>query len=140
MQVTQLYTCCPQCGGDLVELPHGLYSVIECARACGWWDEKHPVTKPLDAPSRDDRSGNKDRLGAALKWAESQAPRCGICGDFEHHKLKWGGRKALARDHCHKTNRQRGLLCSSCNMGLGLFRDDPALLASAIKYLDRNRR
>lgn len=32
----------------------------------------------------------------------------------------------------------RGLICSGCNNGLGLFRDDPNLLLSAIKYLRAN--
>ncbi len=38
-------------------------------------------------------------------------------------------------DHNHKTNKVRKLLCSACNFGLGLFRDSPALLISATKYL-----
>ena len=38
-------------------------------------------------------------------------------------------------DHCHKTNKIRGLLCSSCNSGLGLFKDNSQILKQAIKYL-----
>lgn len=38
-------------------------------------------------------------------------------------------------DHCHKTMKIRGLLCITCNMGLGSFRDDKNLLQRAIKYL-----
>jgi hypothetical protein len=38
-------------------------------------------------------------------------------------------------DHCHKTNKVRGLLCSSCNMALGLFKDDILILENAKKYL-----
>jgi hypothetical protein len=38
-------------------------------------------------------------------------------------------------DHCHKTKKIRGLLCSSCNLGLGHFKDDVQFLLSAIKYL-----
>ena len=38
-------------------------------------------------------------------------------------------------DHDHMTNTSRGLLCSSCNTGLGMFKDSPALLEYATKYL-----
>lgn len=38
-------------------------------------------------------------------------------------------------DHCHRTERFRGILCRSCNQGLGFFADDPVRLARAIVYL-----
>jgi hypothetical protein len=39
-------------------------------------------------------------------------------------------------DHCHTTNKVRGLLCNQCNTGLGLFYDNPVFLTSAIVYLN----
>jgi hypothetical protein len=51
---------------------------------------------------------------------------CEICGET-------GGR--LVIDHCHKSGSVRGRLCSVCNTGLGMFRDDPKLLSVALGYL-----
>ena len=38
-------------------------------------------------------------------------------------------------DHNHKTGKVRGILCGSCNRGLGLFQDNWGLLISGAKYL-----
>jgi hypothetical protein len=53
---------------------------------------------------------------------------CAICGQIPTNKK-------LTVDHDHKTGQVRGLLCSLCNMGLGLFKDNVSRLATAIQYL-----
>lgn len=40
-----------------------------------------------------------------------------------------------ALDHNHETGEFRGLLCSTCNRGLGMLRDSITNLRRAIKYL-----
>jgi hypothetical protein len=51
---------------------------------------------------------------------------CGICGQsmLKPHI-----------DHNHRTGKVRGLLCSNCNLGLGLMQDSVEVLSSAIAYL-----
>jgi Recombination endonuclease VII len=73
--------------------------------------------------------------------------RCGICGIHEADVdlSRVGGRPRrdgrallkvpLAVDHDHRTGAIRGLLCPSCNAGLGAFGDDPKRLRVAISYL-----
>jgi hypothetical protein len=61
---------------------------------------------------------------------------CAICHKPETAPDKASGKtKDLAIDHDHKTGAVRALLCSACNTALGLFNDDPALLAKAQQYV-----
>ncbi len=59
---------------------------------------------------------------------------CAICKKEETVKNR-GKIRCLAIDHCHTTGKVRGLLCSRCNTGLGLFKDNPEYLQNAITYL-----
>lgn len=61
-----------------------------------------------------------------------QGGKCAICGGTDD------GTKAARRlhvDHCHQTGEVRGLLCGSCNNGIGRFDHDVDLLQKAIDYL-----
>jgi len=48
--------------------------------------------------------------------------------------------KRLAVDHDHKTNKVRGLLCTKCNIGIGIFQDSEELLYLAINYLKKHKK
>jgi hypothetical protein len=54
---------------------------------------------------------------------------CQICGAPE-------STKRLAVDHDHETDTVRGVLCDSCNNGIGRFSDNPQLLRRAAEYLE----
>lgn len=42
-------------------------------------------------------------------------------------------------DHCHETKKVRGLLCPTCNQGIGLLKDDPDIMERAATYIRRSR-
>lgn len=56
---------------------------------------------------------------------------CKICSGSNWNE------KFLYVDHCHSTGKVRGILCSNCNMGIGLFQDNITLMQKAIEYLNQ---
>jgi len=62
-----------------------------------------------------------------------QNGRCAICGRHQGEL-----RDAMCVDHCHKTNKVRGLLCRRCNMAIGGLKDDKDLVMRAYEYLNKS--
>lgn len=58
---------------------------------------------------------------------DAQEGQCASCGDTFTTSPHC--------DHDHATNQPRGLLCASCNRGIGMFKDDPDRLEAAANYL-----
>lgn len=61
----------------------------------------------------------------------SQGGRCAIC---RKEIPSTGSGRHL--DHCHQTNAIRGILCVTCNLGLGNFKDNVEALKRAVNYLE----
>ena len=107
--------------------------------------------KNLEAVKALDKERNKDPKRKDRKYANNLKHCFGIL--FEEYK-EWlaiqnhvcaickqpckSGRR-LAVDHCHNTNKVRGLLCMSCNNGIGRFNNNPELLRTAATYLEETR-
>lgn len=66
----------------------------------------------------------------------AQNGKCKLCGYTPNIKDTHSRNRFLHVDHCHKTNRIRGLLCGNCNTGLGLLKDNVEVLTKAIEYLN----
>ena len=79
----------------------------------------------------------RNRFGMSLEdydqILESQNGQCRICGTDTP-----GNKGRFVVDHNHATEKVRGLLCWSCNVGIGHLQDDPSILLSAFNYLSTN--
>lgn len=63
-----------------------------------------------------------------------QEGKCSICGEEPPEG------KYLCVDHNAVTGEVRGLLCNSCNKGLGLFHEDIEIMQNAIEYLQKENK
>ena len=61
---------------------------------------------------------------------DSQDGVCAICKETPRNN------RFLGVDHDHDTGRVRGLLCTTCNVGLGALHDSVEILRSALAYLE----
>lgn len=68
-----------------------------------------------------------------LELLNQQNGKCLICGIG---LLEKGTLTHI--DHCHTTNKIRGILCTNCNRGLGHFKDNILILRMAIQYLEQH--
>lgn len=89
------------------------------------WKEKHPeIYRGYKAAVYSISASDYNRI------FEAQDGKCAICGT---HQSKLS--KSLAIDHDHDTGVVRGLLCTKCNIAIGLMNDDCDNLTNAILYL-----
>jgi Recombination endonuclease VII len=142
---------CPFC---LKEIPPRKRKVtgpsrVYCSKVCTW-----KARNAKRSPGRDKRC-----FGCGKQYKDSSSSNntkiCDSCFDrrTEVYRYKISGEEArklrksrntceicnrpgiLCIDHCHKTNKLRGILCRKCNAALGGFEDNPNLLQNAITYL-----
>ncbi len=67
----------------------------------------------------------------------SQDGKCVICErPISNRFLNIEGKTSVL-DHCHKTGKNRNILCSGCNTGLGAFNESLVSLDKASKYIEK---
>jgi hypothetical protein len=64
------------------------------------------------------------------EMVKTQEGKCKICGALP---------KRLATDHCHKTGKIRGLLCTQCNVTIAMSRERIDILFKIIEYLQEHK-
>ena len=94
-------------------------------------------------PTRAKKSYIKSTYG--LTWEEytklynSQQGKCAICNKYITIEVDKSRTSTACVDHNHETGEVRGILCDSCNKGIGYLKDNIMILENAIKYLNRGR-
>jgi hypothetical protein len=120
------------------------------------WDKAHPGYKAASA--RLWYKNNRERANARRRMEQAAGKRRHIdrrktlkakygltVEAYDEMLVKQNGKcaicllpprnKYLDVDHCHDSDRVRGLLCDLCNRMLGQAREDPALLEAGARYL-----
>ena len=95
--------------------------------------DKHKADRVLKDKTRNYGISAKEYV----ELLEKQGHVCAICGEPET-RIHKGSLASFSVDHDHETGKVRGLLCGTCNHGLGYFRDDVELMNNAIEYLNYN--
>jgi len=106
--------------------PHSRCKDCDHARVRAYHHKnKEKITKQMLVSHRRRRYGlNEEEYNNMIL---SQNNLCAICNKSSS--------KTLHIDHDHITGKVRGLLCSSCNTGIGMLQEDTVILNKAIEYL-----
>lgn len=111
-----------------VQMPSGTYVCLGCKRENGakYRAQNREIIRLKNRVGR-----YRISQEAYCLLLESQDGECAICRtkiDLDSCRI----------DHCHETGEVRGLLCVSCNTGIGLLKDSPEVLMSAARYLQKH--
>lgn len=72
-------------------------------------------------------------------WARYKNGKCDICNiDLTDHSDKSKNNRVVV-DHCHTTDKVRGLLCNACNSGIGYFFDKVENIFKAAAYVSKHK-
>jgi hypothetical protein len=98
------------------------------------WQAKPGVKEQLAPGKR--RFNLKAKYGVTPEWYDTklaeQNGTCAACLGVNENG------KRLAVDHNHDTGAVRGLLCESCNLALGLLKEDAERMRRMADYICRN--
>jgi hypothetical protein len=147
---------CARCGKSRDEFPDDFTAgVPSYCRACHGANQKAWRTKNRDKAnemSREWYARNPEKMATIRRRWElktkygltpeefdvmlaAQEGKCRVCGTDK----PMGQGQVFQVDHDHVDGHTRGLLCTKCNCGIGMFDDNPDLLIAAAMYIEANR-
>ncbi len=136
---------CPTCGNMVLLVNFGKnkvgkdgldYRCKACHRECGRIFYEKIKLDPARLAKRRERAHylalkrNGIKVEEYLAAVADQNGVCAIC----HNPPRLG--QKLYADHDHKTGQFRGALCIGCNIGIGVFYDNPDLFRRASEYIE----
>lgn len=126
---------CEYCGIDFMARPDRIGRF--CSRSHATAQRNKDEGTGLGAYERNRRYMRLKLYGlshdAFTEMWEQQSGECLVCST---PMINGGNTRTSAHiDHDHSTGLVRGILCNSCNMGLGKFYDNPEVLEKAARYL-----
>lgn len=98
---------------------------------CAKCDRERKRKTQISSRSRDKEAAKRYNISLEEydNWINKN-PNCNICGiKLEQPHI----------DHDHNSGKVRGVLCKSCNWGIGHMNDNVDILKSAINYLERTK-
>lgn len=97
-----------------------------------YYNEQYAANKEERSRRSAIRQLKKRAKEFGVEWEEYEKlleEGCKICGQEQN------GRR-LSMDHIHETGKFRGVLCSNCNVALGLLGEDVDRMKAMIKYVE----
>jgi hypothetical protein len=130
---------CRDCGEGFEYVLTGMKRTVcsSCVKlnqraAINRWRVENPAqSSEIQARAQERRRRTRHSLPPDFQWPTA----CDICGTSAHLHVDHDHACCDGKYSCGAC--VRGFLCTSCNNGLGRFRDDPALLRAAAEYLTR---
>lgn len=117
--------------------PTSLAGYDNHCKECVKLDRKKVLENNPEAKKRADRKQHLKRYNLTIdQYNQLFIKQNGCCFGCKIHQNEFN--RNFVVDHCHKTNKVRGLLCIGCNLILGYAQDNTKILMNLIEYLKLN--
>jgi len=128
---------CDTCRVEYAHKKSGYYSPYPMCGACGQMKSARTrATCGADscraAHRKAKHAAGMYRIPPETVLVLRSCPRCEACG------MTFTDESQGVIDHCHKTWKIRGVLCSPCNSALGFAKEDPARLRAIAEYAEKH--
>lgn len=127
-------TCGPECKKALKQSVRLVWLATPAGKASAVGSEKARRENYAANPQKVRDSVLRSNYGITRdEWKTlygKQEGLCAICCEVLDR-----GRKTHV-DHCHQTEKVRGLLCGKCNVAVGMLKDDPELMRASARYVE----